>query len=257
MTEQLQAQAILLHTRPLREADLLITVLSLEEGKFTGVAPSARRSRKRFGGGLEPGTIGSIRYNKKPQQSLVQVHDIQVQARPPRTQISLQHFAAYGIMLNIADIMSVDLQPATEKYAVLHTALSELQERDPIGVVSHFLVRWLRATGFAPSMAHCTRCEQQFEDAAPSRFVPSEGGCVCAACGPIRTWSHEVSVQERQAWIALEQSPRCDTHHIAQHDTLFRIGVWQYVQSIAERPVRAAGYWEMLWNMDSTSSAAC
>jgi DNA repair protein RecO (recombination protein O) len=49
-----QTEAIVLRTYPMREADLLVTLFTRAEGKLRGVARSAKKSKKRFGGALEP-----------------------------------------------------------------------------------------------------------------------------------------------------------------------------------------------------------
>src|ERR1700756_4990916 len=49
-----ESEAIVLRTYPLREADLLVTLFTRQEGKVRGVARSAKQSKKRFGGALEP-----------------------------------------------------------------------------------------------------------------------------------------------------------------------------------------------------------
>ena len=49
-----ESEAIVLRTYPLREADLLVTLFTRLEGKVNGVARSAKKSKRRFGGALEP-----------------------------------------------------------------------------------------------------------------------------------------------------------------------------------------------------------
>ena len=51
-----ESEAIVLRTYPLREADLLVTLFTRAEGKVRGVARSAKKSKRRFGGALEPMT---------------------------------------------------------------------------------------------------------------------------------------------------------------------------------------------------------
>ena len=57
------AEALVLRTYKLGEADRIVVFLTRDRGKKRGVAPNARRSRKRFGAALEPLTerkIGSL-----------------------------------------------------------------------------------------------------------------------------------------------------------------------------------------------------
>ena len=52
----MNAEAIVLRTWPIREADQIVALFTREFGKLKGVAKSAAKSRRRFGGALEPMT---------------------------------------------------------------------------------------------------------------------------------------------------------------------------------------------------------
>ncbi|HEY8670665.1 MAG TPA: DNA repair protein RecO, partial [Terriglobales bacterium] len=58
-----ESEAIVLRTYPFREADLLVTLFTRLEGKVRGVARAAKKSRKRFGGSLEPLTYVRVAYD--------------------------------------------------------------------------------------------------------------------------------------------------------------------------------------------------
>jgi DNA repair protein RecO (recombination protein O) len=63
-----QTEAIVLRTYPMREADLLVTLFTRVEGKLRGVARSAKKSKKRFGGALEPLTRVNLYYEVRERQ---------------------------------------------------------------------------------------------------------------------------------------------------------------------------------------------
>src|SRR5437588_514456 len=65
-----ESEAIVLRTYPLREADLLVTFFTRMEGKVRGVARAAKKSRKRFGGALEPLTFVRAFYEDRERQEL-------------------------------------------------------------------------------------------------------------------------------------------------------------------------------------------
>lgn len=54
-------RALVLRATPWREADLLVDFLGRSRGRFTAVARNARKSARRFGGALEPGTRLEVR----------------------------------------------------------------------------------------------------------------------------------------------------------------------------------------------------
>ena len=53
-----RSPAIVLVTRPLQEADLLVVLLTPQHGKIRCTARNARKSKRRFAGGLPSGALG-------------------------------------------------------------------------------------------------------------------------------------------------------------------------------------------------------
>mgnify|MGYP003579399158 CR=1 FL=1 len=66
-----QADALILRTYKLGEADSIVVFLTRDRGKKRGVAKNARQSRRRFGGGLEPMTCGRVGYHERERRDLV------------------------------------------------------------------------------------------------------------------------------------------------------------------------------------------
>jgi DNA repair protein RecO (recombination protein O) len=65
------AEALVLRTYKLGEADRIVVFLTRDRGKKRGVAPNARKSRKRFGAALEPLTEVRVSYVEKEGRELV------------------------------------------------------------------------------------------------------------------------------------------------------------------------------------------
>ncbi|HEY6507588.1 MAG TPA: DNA repair protein RecO, partial [Vicinamibacterales bacterium] len=65
------ADALVLRTYALGESDRIVVFLTRDRGKKRGVAKSARRSRKRFGGALEPLTEVRVAYFESARRELV------------------------------------------------------------------------------------------------------------------------------------------------------------------------------------------
>jgi hypothetical protein len=63
--------ALILRTYALGEADRIVVFLTRDRGKKRGVAKNARRSRRRFGGALEPLTETRVAYYESPRRELV------------------------------------------------------------------------------------------------------------------------------------------------------------------------------------------
>ena len=65
------ADALVLRTYKLGEADRIVVFLTRDRGKKRGVAKGARRQRSRFMGALEPLTEVRVVYFEKEQRELV------------------------------------------------------------------------------------------------------------------------------------------------------------------------------------------
>src|SRR5262249_58766081 len=59
------SESVVLRTYPMHESDLLVTLFTRNEGKVKGVAKAAKKSKRRFGGALEPLTIVCAHYEHK------------------------------------------------------------------------------------------------------------------------------------------------------------------------------------------------
>src|ERR1700680_4866865 len=68
-----ESEAIVLRRYQLREADLLVTMFTRIEGKVRGVARSAKKSKRRFGGALEPLTYVRAFYDVRERQELARL----------------------------------------------------------------------------------------------------------------------------------------------------------------------------------------
>jgi DNA repair protein RecO (recombination protein O) len=68
------ADALVLRTYALGESDRIVVFLTRDRGKKRGVAKSARRSRVRFGGALEPLTEVRVAYYESPRRELVSLN---------------------------------------------------------------------------------------------------------------------------------------------------------------------------------------
>ena len=77
-----QSEAIVLRSYPLREADLLVTLFTRAEGKLRGVAKAAKKSKRRFGGSLEPLTRVTLYWEDRARQELARLDACEVLESP-------------------------------------------------------------------------------------------------------------------------------------------------------------------------------
>ena len=88
------ADALVLRTYKLGEADRIVVFLTKDRGKKRGVAKGARRPRSRFMGALEPLTEVRVAYFEKEQRELVGLN----YAEMLRSPLSFAGLAPAGVM---------------------------------------------------------------------------------------------------------------------------------------------------------------
>lgn len=81
------ADALILRTYKLGEADRIVVFLTRDRGKKRGVAKGARRQRSRFTGALEPMTEAHVAYFESERRELVGLN----YAEPVRSPLTLSH----------------------------------------------------------------------------------------------------------------------------------------------------------------------
>ena len=95
------AEALVLRTYKLGEADRIVVFLTRDRGKKRGVAPNARKSRKRFGAALEPLTEVRVAYFEKERRELVRLN----YAEPVRSPLSAASPEALGYSHYFAELI--------------------------------------------------------------------------------------------------------------------------------------------------------
>src|SRR5215469_7813651 len=106
-----QSEALILRTYPFHEADLLVTFFTRAGGKIRGVAKAAKRSKRRFGGALEPLTHVTAHWQNKEGQELVRLDSFEIIASPLAAQVSYPRVLALEYVAEVIDQLLPDHEP--------------------------------------------------------------------------------------------------------------------------------------------------
>ena len=178
-------RAVILRVIDYSEADRLVTLFTEDFGKIRGVAKNAKKSQRRFGGGLEHGSIGSVRYVEKPGTELVRLEEMLIEVPAWKVATSLAKIFALYISLELADKMLPLAHASRERFGLLERWISFLASTSPLPVHRHaFYYKWLAASGLAPVFDRCVVC---FGPPSPAENDPcfiesAHGGIVCKKC---------------------------------------------------------------------------
>ena len=172
---QRQGEAIVLRVWPFQEADLLVSLFTREQGRVKGVARHALRSRRRFGGALEPMTYVRATYTERPQQELVGLDAFEILSSPLSRPTDYPRTAALQL---VADVVAAALPEQAPDDAVFRLALSVLEEIQ-VGRVSlpvTYFALWMnRLMGWMPELGHCVVCGLDLRGATVWYSATSDG----------------------------------------------------------------------------------
>ncbi len=178
MATAYQAEAIVLRKWPVHEADEIVSLFTRSYGRIRGVAKAAAKSRRRFGGALEPMTFVSASYVENPKQDLVRLDACEVIASPLSDPVNYARAAALAFYAEVLEEAMPDHDPHEAVFR-LTLAVLDHTRGDRIWMPVTYFALWItRLVGWMPSLTHCTVCGQAFGD-GPAWFQPQSDGLVC------------------------------------------------------------------------------
>jgi len=202
------------------EADRILTLLTAEQGLQKGFARAARKSRKRFGGALEPfcQVVVHWRPGKGNLWSLQELELLDTRLAL-RTDLERLTLASYGIELT--ELLLEEGEPYPQIYELLCGFLDYLSGGGELTVARLLLeLRLVYLLGYVPHLLHCSECLKIFAD-EPVRFDAARGGSLCLACagdsglevvlGTIGTLARSLKVGQQQfSGFRFGQQTRCE-----------------------------------------------
>lgn len=183
--ERWEDEALVLGTLDYGDADRLVTLLTRGRGKLTAFAAGARKSRRRFAGALEPGTLLRARLVER-HGSTVRLDAVEVVQAFPRIRDELPRIARALYALELCRELLRDDEPAPELLSLAVEWLGRLDagEAGPTSVLA-FELQALALAGLMPRFDACALCGRP--PGETPRFDVDHGGAVCAGCAPRAT----------------------------------------------------------------------
>ena len=199
-----QSEAIVLRTYPLREADLLVTLFTRAEGKLKGVAKSAKRSRKRFGGALEPLTCVRALWQDRPGSELARLDSCDVLLSPLAAPMDYPRCVALAHVAEMLDQLLPDREANDGIFRLAWAVLQALETGSIWLPIAYFDLWMLRLMGFLPPLDQCIECAAPLA-AQPAFFHALRDGLVCQQHR--RVASSEMSLESRALAALIFRNP--------------------------------------------------
>jgi DNA repair protein RecO (recombination protein O) len=190
-----ESEAIVLRTYPLRESDLLVTLFTRLEGKVRGVARAAKKSRKRFGGSLEPLTYVKVAYDDRERNELARLDSCEVLESPLASEVSYPRAVALGHVAELLDELLPDREPNDAVFRLALSVLSQLRGKDYWLPITYFDLWMARLMGYLPELTECLNCGRSL-NGSRAYFHALADGLMCPEHK--RLASSEMSAESRK-----------------------------------------------------------
>ncbi len=190
-----RTEGIILKSTPFAEADLIVTILSLEYGLIRVFAKSSRKTTSRFGSSLEPLTYSRIAFWGKENKELPRLTQSDIirnfQSLRDEMNCLLKLLKMIEFTLKVVpereknrNVFNLLLNTLIwiERYLIRQRSESRQETRDNytnyLNTVSVFYtIRLLDLEGFGPRLNGCARCNR-----SGTNFYISHGAILCENC---------------------------------------------------------------------------
>ncbi len=177
-------RALVLRRRVYGDFDLIVTLLTWDQGKRAVIAKSAKKSTKRFQGVLEPFGELTVLCRTGRGMPVLQEATLEEPCAEIRGDVLKTAYANYWT--EIIDIHLEDGHRQRDLYRLLRFALTRLN----LGTLSPdllsllFQLRFLKIAGLSPDFSNCVGCRQTLDEGSTKAlfFDLTQGGFLCSRC---------------------------------------------------------------------------
>lgn len=175
----------MLRQHKLGEADVILTLLTRENGQVRAVAKGLRRTSSKFGARLSPFNCVDLQlYQGQNLDTVQQVVSMGLYAKSIAA--DYDRFLCGQVILETAQKLTAE-ESTLAHYRLLHGAVAALADsaRPPALVLASYLLRSLALSGWAPQLDGCAICDEDLtQDEEYLGFSTTAGGVVCHTCSP-------------------------------------------------------------------------
>lgn len=199
-----ESEAIVLRTYPYRESDLLVTLFTRVEGKLRGVARAAKKSRRRFGGALEPLTRVKLTYEDREGQELARLDSCEVLESPLTSEVSYPRAVALGHLAELLDELLPDREANDAVFRLTISVLGQLRGNEFWLPLTYFDLWMACLMGYLPELSSCIVCGRVLNGSRAFFHVLTDG-LMCAEHK--RLASAEMSAESRKLAAVMLHAP--------------------------------------------------
>src|SRR5215470_12851073 len=199
-----QSEALILRTWPFHEADLLVTFFTRAEGKVRGVAKAAKKSKRRFGGALEPLTHVTAHWEEKEKQELVRLDSCDIISSPLTAEMTYARVVALSYVAEVIDQLLPDREPSDDIFRLTLAVVSHLRAESIWMPLTYFDLWIVCLNGLLSDLHECVMCGATL-NGSRAWFHSLADGLLCAS--DKRLASTEISADSRAMATEMFRAP--------------------------------------------------
>ena len=193
------AEALVLETADLQEADRVVVFLTREHGKKRGAARGAKRRFSRFAGELQP--LAKVRacWFEKEGRELVRLSSVELLRAPKRLGSTLEGILASAYLGESVATFAQEGEPAETVFRLLDSTVEALESGiDRVLALRYFESWLLRLAGIFPPPEGCPRCGRPLVEGAA--LAASGESLLCRSCARENAGALPVSSSALEFW---------------------------------------------------------
>jgi len=184
-----ETEALILQRTPYSESDWVVCLFAECSGKISAITPGARKSKRRYAGGLEPFHGLTVQLRSPSRGELFQLQSSEI-AHPRHNLVSnLNAMRSAACVFRWLRRALPPMVADSEAWSLTQTWLDALDNVPPNSSrladarSAEFGLRLLSLLGWALQLERCVRCEKSCPSNRPAYLNLAAGGIVCRACG--------------------------------------------------------------------------
>ncbi len=133
----------------------MVAIFTREQGVVRGVARHAMKSRRRFGGALEPMTHVRAAWTEKPKQDVVRLDRFEIVWSPLRDPVDYTRAAALAFVAEVLEGALPDRAPDDDIFRLTLAVVTRLRGASIPLALTYFALWITRLLGWMPDLQTC------------------------------------------------------------------------------------------------------
>lgn len=177
-----EAEAVVLRSYPLSEADLILVLYSREHGKIRVVAKRARRIKEQFAGCFTSLSHLKISFFERENRELSYLKATDLIESFFELQSDFDFQAASAYVVEVVDALLPEHEPNSRVFRLL-VAMFRARKKGVLAseILPYFNLWILRLSGICPTMDRCVLCARSLTEIG-GRFFYEEKKTYCSRC---------------------------------------------------------------------------